>query len=219
MPLLCARYSPWLYEVFKSFTWANLVIAKNLHQLPTATYSSDSAYLYGLDSHALYQSVIIWGGVLVLIAVADIVTFAFHSLQRQSLRSANRNVNLNEAPSFLDRMRRQFRYNVYIRFLMLAYFDLITVSLMGLNDKGKNWLNFTKLLSLIAVIVLFIIPATVVIACFVKFEFFLNKKSKKSMGALLEKIDKGSRNRVIQPGFFFIRRLITAWLITWSSST
>ena len=51
------------------------------------------------------------------------------------------------------------------------------------------------------------------IALLVKFEYFLKKESKKTLGTLLVKIDKGHKYRVVQPAFFFIRRIMTAYMI------
>ena len=103
--------------------------------------------------------------------------------------------------------------------MMFAYFDIITISLMGIRtqDSTSTWLSATRLISVIGLIALIILPCVVIGALLAKFEFFLNKTSKKTLGALLEKIDKGTRYRVVQPAFFFVRRIITAFMIAQSS--
>lgn len=51
MPLLSARYSPHLYEYFKTFLWSNLVLdRKKFYFDPEATYMSDNAKFYGLSN-------------------------------------------------------------------------------------------------------------------------------------------------------------------------
>lgn len=125
---------------------------------------------------------------------------------------------MSDKPTLLEKVRRQFRFNIYIRFMMLAYFDIITIALMGLrHDDDRSWLSAPRLISLLGLTVLIILPCVVIGALLAKFEFFLNKTSKKTLGALLEKIDKGTRYRVIQPAFFFMRRIITAFMIAQSS--
>jgi hypothetical protein len=81
--------------------------------------------------------------------------------------------------------------------MMLAYFDVITISLMGLREDERSWLSWARLLSAIAVAILIILPIVVFTALLTKFDFFLNKSSKKTLGALLEKIDKGTKFRVL----------------------
>jgi hypothetical protein len=79
--------------------------------------------------------------------------------------------------------------------MMFAYFDVITISLMGLRE--GLWLSWERLLSVIVVVMLIILPIVVFTALLTKFDFFLNKSSKKTLGALLEKIDKGTKFRVL----------------------
>jgi hypothetical protein len=81
--------------------------------------------------------------------------------------------------------------------MMFAYFDVITISLMGLREDERSWLSWARLLSAIAVAILIILPIVVFTALLTKFDFFLNKSSKKTLGALLEKIDKGTKFRVL----------------------
>lgn len=80
---------------------------------------------------------------------------------------------------------------------MFAYFDVITISLMGLREDERSWLSWERLISVIVVVMLIILPIVVFTALLTKFDFFLNKSSKKTLGALLEKIDKGTKFRVL----------------------
>lgn len=121
---------------------------------------------------------------------------------------------MSEKPTRLEKIRRQFRFNIYIRFMMMAYFDFVTVALQRIRLSTKSWISMTKLISVVGLAALIILPIFAMGALLVRFEFFLNKSSKKTLGALLENIDKGTRTRVIQPAFFFVRRIIYAYLIS-----
>lgn len=50
MPLLCARYSPQLYEIFKAFLWSNLVLNRSsLYFDATESYYSQHQGFYGVS--------------------------------------------------------------------------------------------------------------------------------------------------------------------------
>lgn len=98
--------------------------------------------------------------------------------------------------------------------MMFAYMDLLLTAMLGTHkEQGQSWFSITRLFAVIFLIALVALPVITMVALLVKFDFFLNKQSKKTLGALLEKIDKGTRYRVIQPAFFFVRRIMTAYMI------
>lgn len=98
----------------------------------------------------------------------------------------------------LEKIRRQFRFNIYIRFLMFAYQDLLLAAMLGIyKEEGQSWFSIGRLFAVLCLIALIALPIVTMIALLIKFDFFLNKQSKKTLGALLEKIDKGTRYRVI----------------------
>ena len=109
---------------------------------------------------------------------------------------------MSETPTRIDKVRRQFRFNIYLRFMMFAYFDLLLLTMLGVFNTSesatkKSWLSFTRLFSVIGLAALIVLPIVAVVALLVRFEFFLNKTSKKTLGTLLLKIDKGHKFRVI----------------------
>lgn len=126
---------------------------------------------------------------------------------------------MSSTPSLLEKIRRQFRFNIYIRFLMFSYLDLLLNVMLGVQkEEGQNWFSIWRLFAALFLIALVAFPIVSMVALLIKFDFFLNKSSKKTLGALLEKIDKGTRYRVIQPAFFFTRRIMTSYMITLSLS-
>jgi hypothetical protein len=105
---------------------------------------------------------------------------------------------MSSTPSLLERIRRQFRFNIYIRFLMFSYLDLLLNAMLGVQkEEGKSWFSIGRLFAVLCLIALVTFPIVSMLALLIKFDFFLNKTSKKTLGALLEKIDKGTRYRVI----------------------
>lgn len=74
--------------------------------------------------------------------------------------------------------------------MMYAYLDLLTVSLMSLNTEGKSWWSFSRLIAGLCLTALIVLPIVAFSALLYRFEYYLSKTSKKSLGALLEKIDK-----------------------------
>jgi hypothetical protein len=218
MPLLCARYNPQLYEIFKAFLWSNLLFGRNsLYYDATADYYSDHARFYGVSNWSLYESAIIWACIFGIILIANgIVHFIHKRTSYQKDSGLQRTIHMSDKPTMLEKVRRQFRFNIYIRFMMFAYFDIITICFMGVWKESESWLTVGKFFSIVGVAALIILPCVVIGALLYRFEFFLDKSSKKTLGALLEKIDKGTRVRAIQPAFFFLRRIITAFMIATS---
>lgn len=79
MPLLCARYNPQLYEVFKSFLWANLCLERpNYYYDVSSNYYSDHAQFYGLSNGQLFSSTLIWGGILLLLLIVNCIVNLLH---------------------------------------------------------------------------------------------------------------------------------------------
>lgn len=110
----------------------------------------------------------------------------------------------------------QYKANVYIRAYMLCYFDATFFSLMKImeddNDGGMR--KALLLVSYVLFIVSIILPVFLVTLIFRRFEILKIKEAKQSFNTLLLKIDKSSKWRIINPAYFFARRLLTAILLT-----
>lgn len=96
------------------------------------------------------------------------------------------------------KMRRDFRYNVYIRFLMVSYFDLVFVASLTLFKRGvsSQILSPMVLFSLIIMLGLLLAPWIVLVYLCAKFKTLTSKVGKKSFNTLLLKVDKESRLRI-----------------------
>lgn len=110
----------------------------------------------------------------------------------------------------------QFKFNVYIRYYMLIYFDATFFSVMKIIE-GNNTTTTRKmalLLSYVVFVVSIVLPCFLITLILRKFEILKIKDAKKGFNTLLLKIDKASKWRVMNPAYFFARRLLTAMLLT-----
>jgi len=110
----------------------------------------------------------------------------------------------------------QFKFNLYIRYYMLVYFDLTFFSVMKIieGDNSTTLRKMAVLLSYILFVVSIVMPVFLISIIFRRFAVLKVKEAKKGFNTLLLKIDKGSKWRVINPAYFFARRLLTALLLT-----
>ena len=110
----------------------------------------------------------------------------------------------------------QFKFNAYLRLFMLVYFDLTFFAVMKIIE-GNNNTSFRKI-ALIFSYVFFVIsivaPVFLVTLLVRRFDVMKIKEAKRSFNSLVLKIDKDNIWRIINVGFFFGRRLLTAMLLT-----
>lgn len=99
---------------------------------------------------------------------------------------------------------------------MLCYFGSTFFSLMKImNDDNSNTNRKMLLLaSYVIFIINIIIPILLTWMIFRRFEILKVKEAKQSFNTLLIKLDKASKYRIINPTYFFARRLLTAILLT-----
>ena len=115
-----------------------------------------------------------------------------------------------------DKTLIQFKANAYIRAYMLCYFDATFFSLMKImeDDNGTSFRKALLLLSYVLFIISVILPVFLITLIFRRFEILKIREAKQSFNTLLLKIDKSSKWRIINPAYFFARRLLTAILLT-----
>lgn len=112
-----------------------------------------------------------------------------------------------------SRLSGQFRYNIYIRFLMLAYFDLVFIAGVILFDSSEEVLSMKSILSLLVLSFTVFLPWLVLFYLFAKFDNLQTREGKQKLNSLLLKVDKGSRWRIFLPCFYFFRRFVTALIL------
>jgi len=110
----------------------------------------------------------------------------------------------------------QYKFNAYIRYYMLCYFDLTFFSVMKLVE-GNDSTQARKVATMASYVIFtfsVVVPTFLMFVVCKRFEVMKIKNAKASFNTLVLKIDKQSRWRLVQPGYFFFRRLLTAVLLS-----
>lgn len=121
-------------------------------------------------------------------------------------------------------MLKEFKFNVYIRYYMLCFFDLTFFSIMKIidasegNDKEENGGSAERRMATLVSYVLFtlslVVPVFLVTVVCVRQPVMRIKGAKSQFNTLVLKVDKGSRTRLFTTFYFFFRRILTALLLS-----
>ena len=209
MPLLSARYLPYLYESFKTFLVSHLIFARGtIYPNANKDYFSKSYYFYGLDNSKLIQSLTLYSILFFCIGMTNILVYV---LKRKE-------VGGERIQKFVKWAAAQFKFNVYIRFLMFSYIDLAFLSAVRVfnSDQSTAILKLGMVGGIVILILTFALPIIIVTLLFLKFDKLKEKKFKTRFNSLLLKIDKGTKWRVFNPVFFFVRRWLFALILVMS---
>lgn len=148
------------------------------------------------------ESALTW----LLILAAVIVTDVAVSVLRGRV-DADRSPRIHK---WITNLKVQYRYNIYIRLLQVAYFDLVFIAGMILFDTDEEVLTLKSIVALLILSFTVFLPWLVLFYLFSKFEKLQTKEGKAKLNSLLLKVDKASRWRIFLPCFFFFRRFVTA---------
>jgi len=209
MPIYNFRLIPYLYDAFKPTLVSHLII---FDETPFYTefdddYFNDNYKNYWLSVGRLGQAFVACIVILVMLLIANLVFFL------AALCCKNRH---DGCATWVKSRLSQFKFNLYIRYYMLVYFDLTFFSVMKIieGDNSTTMRKMAVLLSYVLFVVSIVMPIFLISIIFRRFAVLKLKEAKKSFNTLLLKIDKGSKWRVINPAYFFARRLLTALLLT-----
>jgi hypothetical protein len=111
---------------------------------------------------------------------------------------------------------KQFRFNAYIRFYMLSYFDLTFFAVMKYveGNTTTKLRQIAEVVSYIIIVLSAVMPLLLMTIVCRRYEVMKIKQAKESFNTVVLKIDKQSRWRLVVPGYFFFRRLLTACLLS-----
>mmetsp|Transcript_3910 Transcript_3910/g.4624 ORF Transcript_3910/g.4624 Transcript_3910/m.4624 type:complete len:328 (-) Transcript_3910:861-1844(-) len=154
----------------------------------------------------LYMSAMTWIGIFVLIVATDILV----CLAVKSTKCCQEGC----LHKLLLRLKSQYRFNIYIRYLMTVYLDLVFITgILIADDDGSTALHWTSLLAYLILSVSVFIPFMVMIYLCARFDSLKDKAGKEQFNTLLLKLDKEDRWRIFLPSFFFFRRFATGCVL------
>lgn len=207
MPLYNFKLIPYLYDAFKPFLISHMILFDSftLYKEFDADYFNVNYRNYNLSINKLLQSLINITIFFMLIVCVHMVFFVAGMLTRGQSKFGQ----------WVVHKLRQFRFNVYIRFYMLAYFDLTFFASMKIWE-GKNESEMRRIALGFAYFFIClgcVAPLGFFTLVMVKYKNLQVKKLKASYNTLVLKVDKNRRWRVANIGFFFGRRMAIAILL------
>jgi hypothetical protein len=207
IPLYNFRMIPYLYDAFKPFLVSHLVLTNEtflLKDMQDDFFNINYDY-YWLNVAKLGQALALIAVGFVLLIGSNVVVFLLSKCTSKESKFGKR----------IHDMLGQYKFNAYIRYYMLWYFDLTFFSVMKLVEGNDS--TPSRKMATIASYVIFtisiVMPVFLMTIVCKRFEVLKLKAAKASFNTLMLKIDKQSRWRLIQPGYFFFRRLLTACLL------
>jgi len=208
IPLYNFRMIPYLYDAFKPFLVSHLVLtdeARLLTEFENDYFNINYDY-FGLNIAKLGQAlalITVLGGIILFINI--IVFVAWMIIPRDS-----------KTGKTIGETLKQFRFNVYLRFYMLSYFDLTFFAVMKYieGDTSTSLRKAAEIVSYIIMTLSAVVPLFIMTVVCRRFEVMKIKQAKESFNTVVLKIDKQSRWRLVVPGYFFFRRLLTACLLS-----
>jgi len=208
MPIYNFKFIPYLYDAFKPALVSHMIIFDDtpIYQGLDEDYFNKNYENYWLSVGRLFQAFGFYILILICIVILHAVTFIVHKA----------NIGTARTKAWVKRRTIQFKYNVYIRYYMLVYFDTTFFAVMKIIE-GNNRTNARKTALLFAYIIFVInivAPVILITLVYRRFDILKIKEAKQSFNTLLLRIDKASKVRVAVPAYFFLRRCLTACLLT-----
>jgi hypothetical protein len=161
---------------------------------------------YWLSIAKLGQSLVLICILAIIVVLSNIVVFLLYICAPKGTKYEK----------WIGGILSQYKFNVYLRLYMICYFDLTFFSTMKIVD-GNDTTKMRKLATMISYVIFvlsIVVPVFLMSIVCRRFEVMKIKQAKASFNTVVLKIDKQSRWRLIQPGYFFFRRLLTAVLLS-----
>ena len=120
----------------------------------------------------------------------------------------------------MQKFLNQFKFNLYIRWFMLGYLDLVFLSATRVFDKSQSTITelFGTIVGVLCLVTCVVIPSLLIYVVYRDFDYLENKNDccRKKYATLLTKLDKGEKSRLFNSAFYFIRRYVTALMLIMS---
>jgi len=121
---------------------------------------------------------------------------------------------MSKLQNWAAEVKSQFRYNIYIRYVMVSYLDGVFVAGASLYGSDKDVLSLKSVFAILVLAFSMCVPFLVLIFLCSNFDKFNKDRTlKDKFNALLLKVDKNERWRIFLPFFYFVRRLMTAMML------
>jgi len=172
MPIYNFRLIPYLYDAYKPALVSHIIIFNNTpfySALDDDFFNLNYKY-YWLSVGRLAQSFFFYIVILIIIVIMNIFVFVMSKVNAGS-------------PSFKKWIKAamiQFKFNVYIRFYMMVYFDLTFFSVMKIVQ-GENTTTARKaalLVSYVIFVINIVMPVFLITIVFRRFEILKIKEAK-----------------------------------------
>jgi hypothetical protein len=208
IPLYNFKLIPYLYDAFKPFLISHLVLTNEtiiLQEMQDDYFNINYDY-YWLNVAKLGQALAMIMVLFFFIILTNIiVAILYYASPKES-----------KFGKWIGHQLGQFKFNVYIRYYMLCYFDLTFFSIMKIVD-GNDSTQMRKVATMASFVIValsLVLPLVFIFIICKRQKVMKFKEMKKSFNTLVLKIDKQSKWRLIVPCYFFFRRFLTAGLLS-----
>jgi len=208
IPLYNFRMIPYLYDAFRPFLVSHLVLTNE-----TFVFKDMQDDFFNINYDYYWLNIAKLGQALVLIIVGFFLVVLVHIAMIIMNKSLDKETPMGK---WVAKNLAEFKYNVYIRYYMLTYFDLTFFSIMKIVE-GNDSTQARKVATMASYIIFtfsIVVPVFLMFIVCKRFQVLKIKNAKAAFNTIVLKIDKSSRWRLIQPGYFFFRRLLTAVLLS-----
>lgn len=144
IPLFNFRFIPYLYDAFKPFLISHLVLTNK----PFVLLDMENDY-FNINYDYYWLSVAKLGSALFLIFLLFIIILVAHIVLGVASLMVSKESSTGET---IHRLLGQFKYNVYIRYYMLTFFDLVFFSIMKIRE-GRDDTSGRKIATLVSYII------------------------------------------------------------------
>jgi hypothetical protein len=190
MPLYNFKLIPYLYDAFKPMLVGHIILFNNsmMYTSMSDDYFNINYEYYWLSIAKLIQSLM---NILILFVVMICINLVFFLMSYC--------VKGGRLGEFVNERLAQFKFNAYIRFYMLAYFDFTFFAIMKIldGDNSSTTKQVATFFSYAFFVTSIVVPIFFLAVILRKFPVLKEKAGKSKFNTLLLKIDKANKWRTI----------------------
>lgn len=214
LPLLSVRMVPMLYEGFKPFLTTHLIWPRGSQFLgvenDAISFYSKNYFFYGVSGQKLSISISLIAGGFFILGCAHLIFFLCHKY-KCCCKSRKSVANL-------ELILQHFKWNVYIRWFMLGYLDMVFIASARIFDSDQET-TLQLVGTVIGILVLvgtLVIPILALYYLYAHFDRLQEDEFKKPVSQLVYCLDEGQKSRLFTTAFYFARRWMTGLMLVMS---